>query len=168
MRRPVWRSSESSPLSYRGEVSPPLKAAEVAEGEWAALRNRIADEIEEWESLGLRPALGFREPEGRPLVTWRHERHADLTGRSMVDAGFIKTLGTVRPATPKLMLALGALFLHSAGCAPIYVTDPPHDAGIGIVGRVKSGHWRSTITFIQCKTLLNDRCFQSYYSSGIR
>lgn len=134
-----------------GEGTPRIVAEEKAE-EWQQLLiDWITRELIRWEEAGASRPAWFAE-DGRTLLTWSHPKFADRTGYPRTDLLYFEALDWIHTLEGRAFLIPCAVFLHSIGASPIYITDGQGDEGIDLIGMVNRGALRSTIVFVQAKS----------------
>lgn len=128
-----------------------LVADEVAEKQRGLIRFRLDEALNQWAGLGLPAPVGYAENE-EIILTWKHDRYADITGQEPLSPQFVETYNWLNGLGARDFLFPCATFLKIIGCDPIFITDGPRDEGIDCIGKIANGPMRSVLFFVQCKT----------------
>jgi hypothetical protein len=129
-----------------------LEAAEIAAEQRLLVRRRVSRQIERWVGQGVSSPINFVVESEEVVISWRHERFAELTGSEPPVVGFVDVYVWLSEQSNRAFLLPCLCFLKLLGCDPIFVTDGARDEGIDCIGLIATGELRSTAVFIQARS----------------
>jgi hypothetical protein len=143
-----------------------LVATEVAEEQRSLVRRKVQEYIGRWSGQGVLTPLNFIVESDEVVISWSHERFAELTGGDAPGREFVAVYEWLGAQTNRDFLLPCLCFLKLLGCDPIFVTDSPRDEGVDCIGIIDNGGLRSTAIFIQARSknelISGDALLQEY------
>jgi hypothetical protein len=129
-----------------------LTAEEVAADQRDLVRRRLTAQIDRWTGQGVPTPVNFIVESEEIVISWRHERFAELTGGEPPEPNFVLVYDWIGAQTNRAFLLPCICFLKLLRCDPIFVTDGARDEGVDCIGLIASGGLRSTAIFVQAKS----------------
>jgi hypothetical protein len=130
---------------------PGIVAEEFAEKNTTLLLTNILKMCDQWEALGIPRPLDIVDQNGS-IVTWKHPRFENITGRKPLSGLFCDVWNWVKNCHDRDFLFCCAAYLFSLGCTRIYITDTTGDAGLDLIGIIESEPFRGLCVVVQAKT----------------
>ncbi len=129
-----------------------LLADEFVARQEFGLVSGVSEYIESWNALGIPAPVGFVGKQGNTLVTYHHERFAELVGQEGLASHFGELHQWLGVQAERDFLFPCAVQLLAMGATRILITDTSGDAGVDLIGKFDVGPLSGTVVFVQAKT----------------
>jgi hypothetical protein len=112
----------------------------------------LDDYIKVWDAFYLPSPIDFLGKGGEVLITYKHEKYVERTGRPALPPTFGEVHEWIGDQTDRKFLFVCACELVFMGAKSVYITDRSGDEGVDLIAKFEHSCFSGLTLFVQAKT----------------